>query len=76
MTRQAIINKTIEVIGILPDEKAEKISDFADFLRKQYENKSVTDDIQAINPDTTVFDFLKTEEELYTIEDLKELYNG
>jgi hypothetical protein len=36
LTKEAIIQKTLEALEILPKEKAEEISDFADFLLRRY----------------------------------------
>jgi len=76
MTRQAIIEKTLKAISLLPENKAEEISDFADFVIKKYEDQKLTDTIQQIVTDSKPFAFLESEEELYTIADLKEVYNG
>ena len=37
MTRKIIIERTLKVINQLPEDKAEEISDFADFVFKRYE---------------------------------------
>lgn len=76
MTRQAIIEKTLKAISLLPENKAEEISDFADFVIKKYEDQKLTDAIQQIVTDSNTFAFLESEEELYTVADLKEVYNG
>jgi len=76
MTRQAIIEKTLKAISLLPENKAEEISDFADFVTKKYEDQKLTDAIQQIVTDSKIFSFLESEEELYTVADLKEVYNG
>lgn len=76
MTRQAIIEKTLKAISLLPENKAEEISDFADFVIKKYEDQKLTDAIQQIVTDSKTFAFLESEEELYTVADLKEIYNG
>ncbi len=76
MTRQAIIEKTLKAISLLPENKAEEISDFADFVTKKYEDQKLTDAIQQIVTDSKSFAFLESEEELYTVADLKEIYNG
>ncbi len=75
MTRQAIIEKTLQAINKLPEDKTEEISDFADFVSKRYEDHKLTEAIQKMTSDSKAFDFLKTEEELYTVKDLKEVYN-
>lgn len=76
MTRQLIIQKTIKAINLLPENKAEEISDFADFIARRYEDHLLTERIHQLTSDSHTFDFLKDEEELYTEADLKELNNA
>lgn len=76
MTRQAIIERTIKAINQLPENKAEEISDFADFISKRYEESLITQGIQHLTADGQTFDFLNNEEDVYSIDDLKEVYNG
>ena len=76
MTRQAIINKTTQVIKQLPQDKAIEVSDFADFLAKKYETQLLLENIQTIVAKSGTFDFLHEEEdELYSLVDLKEKYH-
>ena len=75
MTRQAIIERTIKAINQLPENKAEEISDFADFVSKRYEEYQLTQGIQKITSDSKAFAFLDDEENLYSPKDLKEVYN-
>lgn len=76
MTKQAIIEKTIRLLNQLPDDKAEEISDFADFIFKKYEESIISEGIQQLSSDSKTFEFLKEEEELYSLKDIKEKYNG
>ena len=76
MTRQAIIERTVKAINLLPEDKAEQISDFADFVSKRYEEQLIQQGIQMLTADSKSFDFLINEEDLYTEADLKEVYNG
>ena len=76
MTRQAIIDHTIYVINLLPQEEAAEISNFADFVNRKYEEQRMTENIQKIVSDSKAFDFLNDEEDLYSLSDLKEKYNG
>jgi hypothetical protein len=76
MTRQAIIERTIKAINQLPEDKAEAISDFADFVTKRYEEHLLTKGIQQLSVDSNALSFLHDDEDLYTLEDLKEVYNG
>lgn len=75
MTRQAIIDRTVEVINQLPDEKASEISDFADFLLKKHEELLINQNIQKLVSEGAVFSFLNEEEDLYTLSDLKEKFH-
>jgi hypothetical protein len=63
----------IRIISQLPDEKAEKISDFADFVLKRYEEQLLTSGIQLLVADSRAFDFLDNEEDIYHVSDLKEV---
>ena len=76
MRRQAIIQHTLNVINKLPDDKAEEISEFADFVMKRYEEHLLNYGIQQLNADSKSFDFLNNEEDIYTEADLKEVYHA
>lgn len=76
MTKQAIIERTIKAINQLPEDKAEEISNFADFVIKRYEEYSLTQGIQKLANESHIFNFLNEEEDLYSVADLKEVYNG
>ena len=76
MNKQAIIDRTVKAINKLPEEKAREISDFADFITKQYEEQTLTNGIAKLVADSSTFNFLKDEAELYTIADIKGPYNG
>lgn len=75
MTRQTIIEKTLQAINRLPEDKAEEISDFADFVSKRYEDHKLIESIQKMASDSKTFAFLKDEEDIYTLSDLKQIYN-
>lgn len=76
MTKQVIIERTLKAINQLPLDKAEEISNFADFIIKQFEEHELTIGIQKLSSESQTFDFLNSEEEIYSIADLKEVYNG
>jgi hypothetical protein len=76
MTKKAIIERTLRAIEKLPIEKAEEISDFADFMMKRFEEGLLTDDIHSLNSAGKAFDFLEEEEDIYKVSDLKEVYNA
>ena len=76
MTKQAIIDRTIKAINQLPEGKAAEISHFADFLSSRHEEDQLMEGIQKLTAESQAFEFLNNEEELYSVEDLKEVYNG
>jgi hypothetical protein len=76
MNRLEIIERTISIMRQLPDEKAEEISDFADFILKRYEEQLLTNGIQHLAAESRAFEFLDNEEDIYHVSDLKEVYNG
>jgi len=76
MTRQAIIEKAVKAINQLPEDKAEEIPDFADFVSKRYEEHLLAQCFQNLASDTRTFNFLTEEEAFYSVADSKQVYNG
>lgn len=75
MTRGAIIERTVKIINQLPDEKVQEISDFADSIIKRYEEVLLAKGIQTLVEQSSSFNFMNEEEDLYSEADLKELHN-
>mgnify|MGYP000275850685 CR=1 FL=1 len=75
MTKQSIIDHTVKIINQLPEAKAVEISDFADFVINRYEEQSLSEDIQNIISGSQSFDFLREEEEMYSLKDLKQIFS-
>jgi hypothetical protein len=75
MTKVAIIEKTIQIINQLPHEKATEIADFADFVIKKYEEQLLLENMQMLVMESNSLQFLKDEEDIYSLNDLKERYN-
>ncbi len=76
MTREATIKSTILSIEKLPDDKLQEVSNFISFILKQCEEQQLNQGIQRLTEESKTFEFLKEEEDLYSIEDLKEVYNA
>ncbi|MEQ8238596.1 MAG: hypothetical protein RIA69_05245 [Cyclobacteriaceae bacterium] len=74
MTRETLIKKTIDNMSKLPDQKLKEVSDFAEFLLSKIENQIMTEGIQKLVSDSKTFKFLEGEEDLYSLDDLKEKY--
>jgi hypothetical protein len=60
MTKQAIMERTLEVISQFPVDKAGEISDFADFVRKRHEEQQLTEGIHILTEKNAAFEFRKT----------------
>ena len=76
MTKQSIIDQTIDVLNRLPDNKAEEIFDFASYIIKRYEEQRLSEELQHVITNSQAFHFLHEEEDVYTAADVKEKYNG
>lgn len=74
MTRQILIESTINKIAQLPDIRIKEVNDFADFLLSKIDDKIILEGNQKMITDSKTFAFLQDEEDLYTVEDLKERY--
>jgi len=74
MTKISIIKRTVEALEKLPEDRVAEIADFAEFLLKKYEEQILTKGIEKLVSESESFAFLEEEEDLYTLEDLKERY--
>ena len=74
MDRSVLIKNTLKKIKLLPDIKIQEINDLADFLLSKTENKILQEGLQNIASDSKSFDFLIEEENLYSVNDIKEKY--
>ena len=74
MSRAEIIEKTINALNKLPESKGEEVADFADFMLKKTEEENLQSGIHYSIEHSDTFSFLNEEEELYTLDDLKEKF--
>ncbi|MHC1776470.1 MAG: hypothetical protein AB9834_13790 [Lentimicrobium sp.] len=74
MARETLINRTIKTLSKLPPDKVKEVSDFADFILKKYDEEILLKGMEKLVTDSKSFYFLKDEEDLYSVEDLKEKY--
>ncbi len=75
MNRQVLIDNTFNKIRQLPDSKIKEINDFAEFLLSKIDDKIIQEGIHKLTSESKAFEFLKDEDDLYTVNDLKERYN-
>ena len=74
MDRQVLINNIIKKINQLPDIKIKEVDDFADFILSKINEKIIQEGIQKLASESKTFNFLNEEEDIYTVNDLKERY--
>jgi hypothetical protein len=74
MDRKELINNILSKINDLPDEKVREVNDFTEFLLSKIEDKLIAEGIMKLTADSKSFGFLKDEEDLYSVNDLKEKY--
>ncbi len=71
MKRNIFLKETIVKIQNLPDSKLQEVNDFTDFLLCKTEDKIFLEGIQKPTSDSKAFEYLKNEEDLYSLNDLK-----
>ncbi len=76
MSKQELIDKTVAALQQLPADKVAEVSDFTDFILQRNEDKQLTEGIQQLSSKSKSYQFLKEEEDLYTLNDVKAPYNG
>jgi len=74
MSRAEIIEKTVNALNKLPESKGEEVADFADFMVKKTDERYLQSGIHHLIENSDAFAFLKEEEYLYTLDDLKEKF--
>jgi hypothetical protein len=74
MNRDTLIKQTLKNLSKLPQDKVREISDFADFIMKKHEEETLQKGIEKLVSHSKSFDFLNEEEDLYSLDDLKEKF--
>ena len=74
MNKQALIKNTVQTLNILPFEKVNEVHDFAEYLLSKLDDTIISEGVQKLTSSSTAFEYLENEENLYTVNDLKEKY--
>ena len=74
MTKEKLIRKTLQTLSKLPQEKILEVNDFADYILEKYDREILQKGIEKIVSQSISFDFLKDEEDIYSLDDLKEKF--
>lgn len=75
MVSHADIGRIVRILQQLTSDKVEAVSDFADFMLRKQEEQMTTESINQLVMESDSFYFLKEEEELYSLADIKERFD-
>lgn len=74
MSRRQLVDQVLQTVNQLPEEKISEVIDFAAYMLKKYEETILQKGIERLVETSDAFAFLHDEEDLYTLDDLKERY--
>jgi len=74
MSRENLIQKMLDTVSKLPQHRAAEVADFADYLLFKYDEEMLEKGMEKLVSDGKAFEFLKDEDDLYSLKDLKEKY--
>jgi hypothetical protein len=74
MFREELIKSTIENLKQLSDTRIQEVSDYVRFLSSRIDDKIISEGINTLTSNSKTYAFLHDEEELYQVNDLKEVY--
>ena len=74
MSRRQLVEQVLQTVEQLPEEKISEVVDFVSYMLKKHEESVLQKGIQQLVENSNAFAFLKDEEDLYTLDDLKERY--
>ena len=74
MSREELIKSTIENLNQLSDTRIQEVSDYVRFLSSRIDDKIISEGINTLTSNSKAYAFLHDEEELYQVNDLKEVY--
>lgn len=70
MKREALINRIVKTLSKLPNEKVKEVSDFTEYIFKKYDEEIMQKGIEKLVSNSNTFQFLKDEEDLYSVKDI------
>jgi len=74
MSREELIKSTIENLNQLSDTRIQEVSDYVLFLSSRIDDKIISEGINTLNSNSKTYAFLHDEEDMYQVNDLKEVY--
>jgi hypothetical protein len=74
MSRRQLVEQALKTINQLPEDKISEVVNFASYILKKHEETVLQKGIERLVETSNTFAFLRDEEDLYTLDDLKERY--
>ncbi len=74
MERDKLLIATIGKLQKLPQQKLQEVADFADFIMYRLDNELISEVMSKLQEQEGTFQFLETEPDLYTLNDVQEKY--
>ena len=74
MPKENLINRTIGYLHKMPEDKVEEVFHFVESLYGKYEDFILQKGIEKLSTKSDCFEYLEKEEDIYTVNDLKERY--
>jgi hypothetical protein len=74
MSRSELIETALKRIEKLPENELQEVNDFAEFLLTKIEKKHLSKDVSQVNTASVSYKFLAEDDNIYTVNDLKEKY--
>jgi hypothetical protein len=71
MEREVLVEETICKVKQLPTMRIQEVNDFVEFITQKTEDALITEGLQQLSSSSRAYDFLNSEPELYSVNDLK-----
>lgn len=75
MNREKLLENTQKYLNALPDDKITEVYEFVEFLYRKHEEYVLKKGIHKLESHSKSYEFLKDEEDIYTVNDIKERYD-
>lgn len=74
MNKEELLENVLEHCRKLPESQIAQLLDYAEFLAQKNENAALLKEISSLVEQSSSFDFLNEEPEIYTVNDVKVKY--
>lgn len=74
MSKDLLIKKTVDHLARLPETEVKQVSEFAEFLLRKLDDRLLNEGIKQFISGSSGYKFLQDEEDIYTVDDLRERY--